>query len=259
MLSSSGTVSPRRGLSAGWNEKTSLPLPSASKRTRPLSLPARVKRRWPLLLALAVFCLFAMPFLSSSSDTSLAEAQDPTAGRVGTPGSAQGFEREAAPAAEEDVMATDDLFVQRLEDTKVRTPAQVAADEDAARAAEEKGAESRRDKLRALVWWIARGGIFPDDYRIPAAGTMAKMPQSKWESLLADVEGTDEHVFLGDWVDEADIYQRVTVFSKVRLLAQKNKNKLTPVVLPVLDARQGHPGRVPHPPGPVHHRARPAR
>jgi hypothetical protein len=175
-----------------------------------------VKRRWPLLLALAVFCLFATSFLSSSPDTSISRTQEP--GRVGEPGSAEGFEREAAPAAEEDVMATDDLFVQRLEDTKARTPAQVEADEEKARKAEEKSAVGKRDKLRALVWWIARGGVFPDDYRIPAAGTMAKMPQKEWEGLLADVEGTDEHVFLGDWEDEANMMQRVTVFSKVRLV-----------------------------------------
>ncbi|KLT40098.1 hypothetical protein CC85DRAFT_287887 [Cutaneotrichosporon oleaginosum] len=214
--SSSGTMSPRRGLSASWNEKApALPLPSASKRARPLSLPARVKRRWPLLLALALFCFFATSFLSSPApDTSLAEAQHNTPGRVGTPGSADGFEREAAPVAEEDVMATDDLFVQRLEDTKARTPAQVVADEDAARVAEDKSAEQKRDKLRALVWWIARGGVFPDDYRIPSAGTMDKMSQKEWEGLLADVEGTDEHLFLHDWAEEANMSQRVTVFSK---------------------------------------------
>ncbi|BEI81595.1 hypothetical protein CcaverHIS002_0207550 [Cutaneotrichosporon cavernicola] len=214
MLSHTGNVSPRRAHSASWNEKAALPLPSSSRRgARPLSVPARMKRRWPLLLCVAIFFLVAMSFRSSSGKSPTL-AHDGTQDRVGKPGSVDGFEREAAPAAEEDVMAKDDLFVQRLGDAKERTPAEIEADEEAARQEEEKGAEGRRDKVRALVWWITRGGIFPDDYRIPSAGTIAKMPQTEWESMLADVEGTDEHVFLGEWLGEANLSQRVTVFSK---------------------------------------------
>ncbi|BEJ12297.1 hypothetical protein CspHIS471_0207570 [Cutaneotrichosporon sp. HIS471] len=210
----SGNMSPRRAHSASWSEKAALPLPSSSRRSaRPLSVPARMKRRWPLLLCVAIFFMVAMSFRSSSGKSATL-AHESTQDRVGKPGSAGGFEREAAPAAEEDVMANDDLFVQRLADTKERTPAEIEADEEAARKEKEKGAEGRRDKVRALVWWITRGGLFPDDYRIPSAGTLAKMLQSEWESLLADVEGTDEHVFLGEWVEDANFSQRVTVFSK---------------------------------------------
>ncbi|GMK54077.1 hypothetical protein CspeluHIS016_0106630 [Cutaneotrichosporon spelunceum] len=135
-------------------------------------------------------------------------------GRVGEPGSAGGYEREAAPIEEDDVMAKDDLFFQRAEDTKPRTQAQIEEDEEAARNELERVAEGKRDKLRALVWWIVRGGGFPDDYRTPSAGTMAKMSETEWESMLADVEGTDENLFLGEWKDEVNFGQRVTVFSK---------------------------------------------
>lgn len=218
---SSGTMSPRRGLSASWNEKNhpALPLPSASKRARPLSVPARIKRRWPLLLAFAVAALIAMSYFSTPgqglNDSRELTATAQTPERHGEPGSVEGFEREAHHEPEEAVMATDDLFVQRLEDTKARTPKQVEADEEAARVRKETEAEAKHDKLRALVWWIARGGMFPADYRHPSAATLKKMNQKAFEDLLVDIEGTDENVFLGGWESEADLAQRVTVFSKV--------------------------------------------
>lgn len=233
-------------MSQPWSEKNGagtyahgLPLPSSSKRARPLSLPARMKRRWPVVLALAVASLIAMSYFStasgqglndsrgwyrsnSKSTTAIQLAAQAQPGRVGQPGSADGYEQVLNDVNEEEVMAKDDLYVQGLEDSSARTPEQVEEEEATERAnakaekeREEKAAEDRRQKLRALVWWVARGGQFPNDYRIPSAGTLAKMTQKAWTDLLADVEGTDANVFLDGWEEEADLAQRVTVFSKV--------------------------------------------
>lgn len=130
------------------------------------------------------------------------------------------FQREMHAVDEEDTIAEDDLVVQNEVEQPSKTPEEIR---EAAEAKKEYALSVAKDKsgqLRALVYWITRGGTFPDDWELPPKAKMEELKVDGFRDLLGDLHGEDvSDVFASEWEKDADLYNRVTVFSKVGSLA----------------------------------------
>lgn len=229
----SGTVSPRRGMSGTHSvsalaamvdkDKDSLPLPggaSSARRKRNLRLPMGLSlttsggplRRWPLLIAVLVLVTLCLSLVRGggggrSGVVSTRPLHTPL--RVD-------FEREMHAVDEEDTMAEDDLAAQNEVEAEPMSPEEISAQEERRK---KVLATIERDKvfqLKTLVYWISRGGVFPDDWAVPTASKFAALGGDGFKTLLQTVHSADDDdVFTKGWERETDTYQRVTVFSKV--------------------------------------------
>ncbi|WWC60787.1 glutaredoxin [Kwoniella dejecticola CBS 10117] len=117
---------------------------------------------------------------------------------------------------EEELIAEDDLFWDSYKDPEpLSREEQKLADELKAHKAD----VIKHDKiqsLRALVWWLAEGGILPNDWEVPTKAYLKKIGGRGMERLLEDIDGGDEddEIFDNGWAEFANKRYRVVIFSK---------------------------------------------
>ncbi len=119
---------------------------------------------------------------------------------------------------EEELIAEDDLFYDKYTELE----AEPLTDEEVAAKAE---IDARRldvqrldgeHALRALIWWLAEGGVIPDGWEVPSKGYLRKIGRRGMERLLEGIEkGKEEAIFEDGWAEFAKTMYRVVVFSKV--------------------------------------------
>jgi hypothetical protein len=119
----------------------------------------------------------------------------------------------------EELIAEDDLYWQSY----VEPPALTDAERD--EAAEIKAHKldvelhNRENALESLVWWLAEGGMLPNDFTVPSRKTLLEGKPRAMEQILDAVqsEGQDagESIFQDGWEEYSTKQYRIVVFSKV--------------------------------------------
>ena len=108
----------------------------------------------------------------------------------------------------------------------------VAADEELAENRANAQEQDRQHSVRALVWWLAQGGIFPQAWSAPSDSELKKIGGRGFERLLEGIDNgdADNTIFAPGWADSAVKQYRTVVFSKVRSLPNPRRpQRLTPV------------------------------
>lgn len=78
---------------------------------------------------------------------------------------------------------------------------------------------NKEHSLRALTWWIANGGVLPNDYDVPTETEVHQMGSSGMEKELEAVYNGNkgDEIFQEGWAEFAVDRYRAVVFSKVSL------------------------------------------
>ena len=76
---------------------------------------------------------------------------------------------------------------------------------------------NKEHSLRALIWWIANGGVLPNDYQVPTETEVHQMGSSAMEKELGEIENGIEgdEIFQEGWAEFAVERYRAVIFSKV--------------------------------------------
>lgn len=221
---------------SGFSEKDSqfLPLPSSSKRKRNVRLPMGLNlttsggplRRWPVVLLLLIVVLLCVTLIPRSGSEELFPAM-----RKG------GFERDVNAGQadmhavkEEDTYAKEDEVINKGP-YRPQKPLKVAVEDEKEQLADLK--KVRTQQIKELIFWMTRGGTFPDTFEPPSEDKFAKLGAEEFRKLLlGNTENADDSdIFSDGWEKDADLYNRITVFSKVRLgqgSADDSHTALTP-------------------------------
>lgn len=119
---------------------------------------------------------------------------------------------------EDELIAEDDLFWQTYEEPEPLTDLEVAAEEELRAHRADVLEHDRANSLRALIYWLAEGGVFPDGWEVPSKSYLRKIGGRGVERLLEAVEKEypDEVIFDEGWAEFARGRFRIVVFSKVR-------------------------------------------
>ena len=120
---------------------------------------------------------------------------------------------------EDELIAEDDLFWQAYKEPVAPTAEEEAAIREMKAHRLDVQQHSKAHILQSLVWWLAEGGILPDDFQIPTKNVMMKKGGRGLEKMLDKVEteskGSD--MFSAGWAEYTQKQYRVVVFSKVCL------------------------------------------
>ncbi|WWC69142.1 glutaredoxin [Kwoniella pini CBS 10737] len=117
---------------------------------------------------------------------------------------------------EEELIAEDDLFWDSYKDPEpLSREEQKLADEMKAHKADVIK-QDKLQSLRALVWWLAEGGILPNNWEVPTKAYLKKIGGRGMERLLEDIDGgeEDDEIFDNGWAEFANKRYRVVIFSK---------------------------------------------
>ena len=118
---------------------------------------------------------------------------------------------------EEELIAEDDVFWDSYVEPVPLTEEEKAAEAELQAHRADVMEHDRQQSLRALIWWLAEGGMFPDDWEIPSKSYLKKIGGRGMERLLMEVDNgeEDDEIFEEGWADFANKRYRITMFSKV--------------------------------------------
>ncbi|EIW66320.1 hypothetical protein M231_05840 [Tremella mesenterica] len=96
------------------------------------------------------------------------------------------------------------------------------SDEEAAAEAEVKARHAdvlehdRQQSLRALIWWLAEGGMFSEDWKVPSKGELRKAGGRGMENMLMGIDNGEagDEIFEDGWAEFANKRYRIVMFSK---------------------------------------------
>ena len=119
---------------------------------------------------------------------------------------------------DEEIIAEDDLYWDNFTEVAPPSDAAVAAEDQLAANRANAQEQDRQHSVRALVWWLAQGGILPQTWSAPADNELKKIGGRGFERLLEAIDNgdADKDVFRPGWADLAVKQYRTVVFSKVR-------------------------------------------
>lgn len=124
----------------------------------------------------------------------------------------------------DELIAEDDLFFDQYHEAPKQTVAQKAAAKEADAHRHDVLLQNRKDSVRALIWYIAEGGVFPPKWSVPSKQEIKKMGSRGMEKMLsglyrstsgANAAEEEDDLFHEGWAGFANDEYRVTVFSKV--------------------------------------------
>lgn len=121
---------------------------------------------------------------------------------------------------EDELIAEDDLFWDKYTDPEPLTQDEIAEQQELQAHHADVQKLDREHALRALIWWLAEGGIIPADWEMPSASFIKRLGGRGMERLLEGIDKGDDNeaIFAEGWADFAKTMYRTVVFSKVRSL-----------------------------------------
>ncbi|KAK4686389.1 hypothetical protein P7C73_g3736, partial [Tremellales sp. Uapishka_1] len=125
---------------------------------------------------------------------------------------------------EEELIAEDDLFWEAYTEDKPLTPEELAAEEEIATHRKDVIRHDKAHSLKALIYWMAEGGIFPNDYETPTKEYLRKVGGRGVERMLEEVGGGA--TFEQGWAEFAQKRYRIAVFSKTYCPYSKNAKQI---------------------------------
>ena len=121
--------------------------------------------------------------------------------------------------SEEELIAEDDLFWQSYKEPEALIAEEEWAQKEIVAHRKDVIKHDRQHSLSALVWWIAEGGVFPADWKVPSKPELKQMGGRGFEKLLQGLASETEDgemIFEEGWARYAKKQYRIIVFSKVR-------------------------------------------
>ncbi|WWC89701.1 glutaredoxin [Kwoniella dendrophila CBS 6074] len=121
---------------------------------------------------------------------------------------------------EDELIAEDDLFWDTYKEAKPKTKEEIEQEKELKKHKEDVIKQDKIQSLRALIWWLAEGGILPNDFKPPTKQHLKKLGGRGFERLLEDIDsGTDSdddnsEIFDNGWAEFANRRYRVVIFSK---------------------------------------------
>lgn len=148
---------------------------------------------------------------------------------------------------EDELIAEDDAFWDSYQEKQAKSKMEQKELEQLEARRKEVIQMNKKHSLRALIWWIAQGGVLPSGWDVPSKDTVLKMGSSGMEKLLEGIDGGVEgdEIFQEGWADYAKDRYRTVVFSKVSNLSpirEDTANKID--ILPLLKERQEDIGQL---------------
>lgn len=118
---------------------------------------------------------------------------------------------------EDELIAEDDLFWDSYQEKQAKSKMEQKEIEQMESRRKEVVRTNKQHSLRALIWWIAQGGVLPNSWDVPSKDTVLKMGASGMEELLEGIQGgvLGDEIFQDGWADYAKDRYRTVVFSKV--------------------------------------------
>ncbi|WVW82712.1 glutaredoxin [Kwoniella bestiolae CBS 10118] len=117
---------------------------------------------------------------------------------------------------EEELIAEDDLFWDSYKDPEPLSREEAKQQEELKAHKADVIRQDKLQSLRALIWWLAEGGILPNDWEVPTKQYLKKIGGRGMERLLEDIDSGEEgdEIFDNGWAEFANRRYRVVVFSK---------------------------------------------
>jgi hypothetical protein len=118
---------------------------------------------------------------------------------------------------EDELIAEDDLFWDAYKEKQAKSKAEQKEQEQMEERRQDVIKTNKVHSLRALIWWISQGGVFPNGWEVPKKEAVLKMGPSGMEALLEGLEAgvVGDEIFQEGWADFAKDRYRVVMFSKV--------------------------------------------
>lgn len=121
--------------------------------------------------------------------------------------------------AEEELIAEDDLYWQAYEEPPTLTEAEKDEVDELKAHKLDVERHNRQTALESLVWWLAEGGILPNDFEVPSKKTLLNGKSRAMERILDEVQSEGEEpgesIFQEGWQEYATKQYKIVVFSKV--------------------------------------------
>ncbi|OCF56003.1 glutaredoxin [Kwoniella mangroviensis CBS 10435] len=117
---------------------------------------------------------------------------------------------------EEELIAEDDLFWDSYKDPEPLSYEEQKEQEEMKARKADVQKQDKLQSLRALIWWLAEGGILPNDWEVPTKQYLKKIGGRGMERLLEDIDSGEEgdEIFDNGWAEFANRRYRVVIFSK---------------------------------------------
>ncbi|WWD09771.1 glutaredoxin [Kwoniella europaea PYCC6329] len=117
---------------------------------------------------------------------------------------------------EEELIAEDDLFWDSYKDPEPLSYEEQKQQEEMKAHKADVQKQDKLQSLRALIWWLAEGGILPNDWEVPTKQYLKKIGGRGMERLLEDIDSGEEgdEIFDNGWAEFANRRYRVVIFSK---------------------------------------------
>ena len=118
---------------------------------------------------------------------------------------------------EDELIAEDDLFWQSYKEPEPLTDEELAAAEELRLHRADVLQLDKARSLRALIYWLAEGGVIPEGWEVPSKAYLKKVGSRGMERLLDGIEKEDDEIIFDDgWAEFAGGRFRIVMFSKVR-------------------------------------------
>ncbi|WVQ99033.1 glutaredoxin [Kwoniella sp. CBS 9459] len=117
---------------------------------------------------------------------------------------------------EEELIAEDDLYWDSYTDPEPLTEEEEAAKAELQAHKADVIKQDKMQSLRALVWWLAEGGVIPSHWEVPSKSYLRKVGGRGMERLLEEIDSGEEgdEIFDNGWAEFANKRYRIVVFSK---------------------------------------------
>lgn len=130
---------------------------------------------------------------------------------------------------EDELIAEDDLFWDAYKEKQAKTASEQREMEEMEARRKDVIKTNKLRSVRALIWWIAQGGVLPSDWQVPGDEELLKMGSMGMERALEALDNGVEgdEIFQEGWAEFANDRYRAVVFSKVsRLVAWSREGVL---------------------------------
>ncbi|WVQ78441.1 glutaredoxin [Cryptococcus sp. DSM 104549] len=130
--------------------------------------------------------------------------------------------------SEDELIAEDDLFWDSYTDPEPMSAEEAEAEAELQAHRQDVITRNNAQSLRALVWWLAEGGILPNGFEVPSKSALRKGGALGVERMLEAIDGGDDEqeIFENGWSEFANKRFRIVVFSKTHCPYSRNAKSI---------------------------------